>query len=730
MRVSVVVCTYNRADGLAETLASLTLQRFRQFEVVVVNGPSTDHTASVLDSYVDAVKVVDNPRANLSVSRNLGIRAAAGEIVAFIDDDALPEPSWLQQAVPHFADPEVAGVGGIVLDHTGMCLQYRYSAATRFGEPMFSDSQSFESCCLPGASTFPYLQGTNALFRRSALAEIGLFDEIFDFYLDETDVCVRLIDAGYVLRELPDAPVHHKYLPSARRNESRVVTNWSSIVRNHVYFGYRHALVDASEFEVLAHAKTFHDQVIADAEYHEAMGVVPDGHVDRAREAADTAIAEGMRLGREHATSRRPPVDLDPPCFLPYPNGRPEDVRSVLLVSSGYAPNISGGIARFISDVAPELSARGHEVRVFTASRTVSTVDLESGVWVHRLVQAQTPGLVADGPVHVDGFATAVADELERISAWWHPDIAYGSLWDVELLGVARAHPDVPIVPMLATPAAEVADHEGWRDNHPAAATIRQLVRLERELVARSICVHAISSAIVGTFDRLYPGALTPSRTEVAHIGRSDDDRNQFGDLPKDPRVLYVGRLEARKGIDVFLDAAAELLSGHRTVEIVVAGAERVGRGETFEGAWRRRNVEGGDRLRFVGEISDDDLADLYSASSIVVMPSRYESFGLVVVEAMMHGRVPVGSDVGGIAELIEHGDNGVLVPAGDAAALAVALGELVDDPERLAAIATRARAHFERHLSMSSAVGRLETVLDSAVARASGPYRAERTTT
>ena len=91
MRVSVVICTYNRADSLGATLESLIHQRHADLEVVVVNGPSTDHTLDVLLPWVDRVKVMHCPAANLSMSRNIGIRAAAGEIVAFIDDDALPD---------------------------------------------------------------------------------------------------------------------------------------------------------------------------------------------------------------------------------------------------------------------------------------------------------------------------------------------------------------------------------------------------------------------------------------------------------------------------------------------------------------------------------------------------------------------------------------------------------------------------------------------------------------
>ena len=104
---------------------------------------------------------------------------------------------------------------------------------------------------------FPYLQGTNAVFRRAVLDEVGGFDETFDYYLDETDLCARIVDAGYVLRQLDDAHVHHKFLPSAIRNEGRIVTHWYPILKNLTYFGYRHAFDDRGEDAILdkAHAE-------------------------------------------------------------------------------------------------------------------------------------------------------------------------------------------------------------------------------------------------------------------------------------------------------------------------------------------------------------------------------------------------------------------------------------------------------------------------------------------
>src|SRR4051794_34868435 len=131
MRVSVVICTYNRAAALREVLDALRRQTSQGFEVVVVNGPSVDGTSELLAAQAGAVRVVENPERHLSRSRNLGIAAAAGELVAFIDDDAVPEPAWLQELTAPFADDRVGATGGLVLDNTGVMLQWRYLACAR-----------------------------------------------------------------------------------------------------------------------------------------------------------------------------------------------------------------------------------------------------------------------------------------------------------------------------------------------------------------------------------------------------------------------------------------------------------------------------------------------------------------------------------------------------------------------------------------------------------------------
>ena len=117
--VSVVINTHNRAESLKVTLESLFHQMYKNFEVIVVNGPSTDQTEKVVSEYGKHIKLLSCPVRNLSVSRNIGIEAASGEIVAFIDDDGIADPYWIADLVAGYTGPEIGGVGGLVYDYTG-----------------------------------------------------------------------------------------------------------------------------------------------------------------------------------------------------------------------------------------------------------------------------------------------------------------------------------------------------------------------------------------------------------------------------------------------------------------------------------------------------------------------------------------------------------------------------------------------------------------------------------
>ncbi len=244
--VSVVICTFNRAKCLKRCIESLKKQTYQNFEIIVVNGPSTDETNQVLEGYRE-LKVVTQEKLNgLSAARNLGIEASTGEIVAFIDDDAKADENWIKYLVEGYTDESVGGVGGPVFDITGNWYQFRNGYISKAGIPSFIHENDLNYND-PKAYFLNYIMGTNSSFRKSILYDIELFDKNIKYYLDETDVCVRVIKSGYKIKHINNAIVFHEMVEGHNRKSSYDL-NWSEIMKNVVYFTLKNFREDFSSY--------------------------------------------------------------------------------------------------------------------------------------------------------------------------------------------------------------------------------------------------------------------------------------------------------------------------------------------------------------------------------------------------------------------------------------------------------------------------------------------------
>src|SRR5579863_2708869 len=297
MKVSVVINTYNRATSLRDTIESLRYLDGPDFEVIVVNGPSTDDTDSVLEDYNSSIRIGRCKARNLSMSRNVGLEMARGEIVAFIDDDALADRFWLRDLVLGYDAPDIGGAGGVVYDYPNVGLQYGFICMDRYGNARVHEPAPLTDCCFPGALLYPGFVGTNASFRRDLLREIDGFDEEFEYHLDETDVCIRLIDAGYRLRQVPTAIVYHRYLPSDYRGSKRVVTNWYPIIKNRIYFALKNAGGQINLRSIMRNAEHFAVLVEHDLQEHVRAGNLEPGELSQFNTDAEAAFRYGLERG-------------------------------------------------------------------------------------------------------------------------------------------------------------------------------------------------------------------------------------------------------------------------------------------------------------------------------------------------------------------------------------------------------------------------------------------------
>ncbi len=195
--ISVVICSYNGSSTIRDTMEGIQKLNYANFEVIVVNDGSTDNLADILKEY--PVKVINTMNGGLSQARNTGMRAAQGEIIAYIDDDAYPDPQWLHYLAYAYSNTSHAGMGGpnICPDEDGGIAKCVANAPGGPVHVLLTDELA------------EHIPGCNMSFRKEALMDIGGFDPIYRAAGDDVDVCWRIQATGRTIGYHPSAVVWH-----------------------------------------------------------------------------------------------------------------------------------------------------------------------------------------------------------------------------------------------------------------------------------------------------------------------------------------------------------------------------------------------------------------------------------------------------------------------------------------------------------------------------------------
>jgi glycogen(starch) synthase len=691
--ISIVINTLNRGTELQKVFESFRWLKYAgDFEVVVVNGPSTDNSEEVIAAWLPDIRAGKCDIANLSVSRNVGICMAQGDIIAFIDDDAIPEPEWLTQLAEAYNDPMVGAVGGLVYNHTGYDFQYKYCVVDRFGNADLSLPGPTPHLSYPKSERFPHLLGCNSSFRRSALIEVGGFDEEYEYFLDETDVCLRIVDAGYIIAQLPCAYVHHKYAPSNIRGENKVVRYRYPIIKNKIYFTLKHAREFYSLDRVLQEQQNFIQNQRNEVSWAVGEKMLSESDVLAFQNDLDRALEVGLRRGFEGVADESmisaQKLDKYSGKFLPFSPIKNPKFRSLVLVSSDFPPNHGGGIATFSKDLAEALAAEGHLVHVITQSPDINRVDFENGVWVHRMVIREivrpSEAIERNIPQHVWNWSATALEETRRIATHRSIDAVEAPIWDCEGAAFLFAK-QWPLVTSLQTTL------HFWLDSHPEHRQDQgwmqsfglPMLAMEKELMLRSNVIRSISSAIRSDIESAYGFQFEDKKICVAHLGVPREEVSTSVRVTDDiVTVLFVGRLEFRKGIDVLLSAIPLVLAKNPKVHFRIIGDDTLkksGGGGTYKDEYLSSDawLQSSGQVKFEGKVNDKTLREAYKKCSIFVSPSRFESFGIVFLEAMREGKPVIGCLAGGMPEIISMDVNGLLVQPGNEVELAEAILKL-----------------------------------------------------
>jgi len=370
--------------------------------------------------------------------------------------------------------------------------------------------------------------------------------------------------------------------------------------------------------------------------------------------------------------------------------------------------DLHGGLPRATCDLASALAQAGHRVTLVTDRSPAPTPSLD-GVDMVRVglerVEAAFPGAAPESASHNLLHAAAVWHEISHRHVHDQPvDVVLAPLWRSEG-AVSVLDRRWPTVVSCMTSLQTLVEVDPAYLSLP---DVSQRLTFERAALRRSPLLHGLTHAVLDQTIREH--GLAPGATAV--VGRGLADRRVLrpveqpvvrpvvrGRVPdtEDVEVLFVGRVERRKGVDVLFAAAEQLLADGVPVRFTIAGPPAdPGLMASCEAALAASETLRA-RVTFTGHVTEEALTELYAGADIVCAPSRYESHGIVLLEAMMFGATIVTCDAGGIREVVQDEQTALIVPPDDVEALTDALRRAITDEALRSRLGAAARATYER---------------------------------
>ncbi|MBX5470118.1 MAG: glycosyltransferase family 4 protein [Thermoleophilaceae bacterium] len=371
------------------------------------------------------------------------------------------------------------------------------------------------------------------------------------------------------------------------------------------------------------------------------------------------------------------------------------DPMRVLILSWEYPPLIEGGLARHVRKLAESLAAQEANVDVHVLTRGMEESPAEeeiAGVSVHRVREPERPRELGEFVTWVEHMNADMLAAGVELGDRYEFDVVHGHDWLVAVAGdhLAKRFRCPFVVTIHAT---EYGRHQGWVDEHPQShihGIEHWMANRAERVITCSAYMREHVSDIYGLEEgriAVIPNGIDPS--ELVPVDDLDTLRARFA-KPDEKLLLLVGRLVYEKGFQLALEALPRLIERLPNVRFIVAGSG------THEEALRKQASELGldDYGTFLGWIGDDVLHSLYRIADLTVVPSIYEPFGLVALEAMASGCPCLVADTGGLREVVPNENVGLRFHSRDPRSLGEMAERLLSDDALRERLVAEAQEH------------------------------------
>jgi glycosyltransferase involved in cell wall biosynthesis len=351
---------------------------------------------------------------------------------------------------------------------------------------------------------------------------------------------------------------------------------------------------------------------------------------------------------------------------------------NVWILTSEYPPEMVGGLGTHVFELAKGLGRLGCHVEVFAPSKFGRTLHDGPDVTVHFFSNDTDPSASAF-PADIQWFIDLNKNFIRHasklaVSQGTQPDVIHCHDWlnfpAAYQLGKLLKCPVISTVHLLQNPIVK------WWGDSPRPEIVKQ----ERDLCLKSDAVITVSRSMRQIISKTH--GIPAERIQVVYNGidtqhftkgqlsasEKDELRRSFA-MPEERIFIYAGRLTPQKGIPALFEAAVKVLSARPDVHYLIAGAPDF-TGELWDADKIQREAKAmfttfqfWDRMHMLGKVSRERVAALYQISDVALVPSLYEPFGYAATEAMAAGLPVIASAVGGLAEIIQDGKSGLLVP-------------------------------------------------------------------